>query len=168
MENQGNKTYQVKPIGVIHTPYEQIGPPQSPAEAEPGQEFRIELFDQYVEGLRDLDKFRYIYVLYFLDRSKPRESLIAHPPWLEGQGVGLFASRSPRRPNPIALSVNRLLGIQGNVLHISPIDALNNTPLLDIKPYFAELDAKTDANSGWFEGQRSHERWKKHVRGEKG
>jgi len=79
--------------------------------------------------------------------------------------VGLFASRSPNRPNPIGISVVKIKRISGNILYISGIDAFDNTPVLDIKPYFDQLDAKTDANTGWFNPEDDSDHFLLHLKG---
>ena len=137
----------LKPIGRIRTPYQDQPPHQPDPEAE--GEFYIELDPEWTEGLYRLEFCNYIYVLFFLDRPDKPVTLHATPPWAGGEEVGLFASRSPRRPNPIGLSTVKLKSIEGNRLIISGIDTLDNTPLLDIKPYVRRLDAKEDANNGW-------------------
>ncbi|MCK4717458.1 MAG: tRNA (N6-threonylcarbamoyladenosine(37)-N6)-methyltransferase TrmO [Thermoplasmata archaeon] len=144
-------------IGVIHTPYDSSKKPpfqSSAGEEEEEEEFRVKLYPEYAQGLMDLKSFRYIYLLYYLhkvDHSEDR-SMTAHPPSLGGREVGLFASRSPRRPNPIGLSVVRLKKIEGNEVFVSCVDAFDGTPLLDIKPYFSSLDSKEDSNMGWLDG----------------
>ena len=138
---------QFKPIGWIRTPY-QKAPPHQP-EPDADGEFYIDLNPDLVEGLYKLESFNYIYVLFFLDRPDKPVSMRAKPPTAGGREVGLFASRSPRRPNAIGLSSVRLKKIEGSRLHISGIDVLDNTPLLDIKPYVNGLDNKTGANRGW-------------------
>jgi tRNA-Thr(GGU) m(6)t(6)A37 methyltransferase TsaA len=137
------------PIGWIHTPYHDMAPHQPDPEAE--EDFHIDLNQEYARGLYLLEKSKFIYVLFYIDRLKKKVSMMAKPPRAGGMEVGLFASRSPRRPNPIGLSTVRLKGIEGNRLHISGIDTLDNTPLLDIKPYMKDLDIKEDANNGWRE-----------------
>jgi tRNA-Thr(GGU) m(6)t(6)A37 methyltransferase TsaA len=109
-------------------------------------------------------------VLYYMEKARRvdkhsgPEDMKAHPPWFKGEGVGLFASRSPNRPNLIGLSIVKLRKIEGNVVVTSLMDALDGTPLLDIKPYFAELDAKEDANYGWLD-EDGREHLMLHIRG---
>jgi tRNA-Thr(GGU) m(6)t(6)A37 methyltransferase TsaA len=137
------------PIGTIHTPYTtQADVPHQP-DSEAAGEFYIQLNPELVDGLYRLDTFNYIQVFFFLDRPDKPVTLHVRPPSGGGMAVGLFASRSPRRPNPIGLSTVRLLGISDNRLDISGIDVLDNTPLLDLKPHFKGLDLKDDANDGW-------------------
>ena len=139
-----------KPIGRIRTPYTDARPPHQPDPSADG-DFYIDLDPAYQDGLFELDTFTYIYVLFYLDRPSKPAGMRAKPPRAGGREVGLFASRSPHRPNPIGLSAVRLKKIEGTRLHISGIDALDNTPLLDIKPYVRDLDIKEDSNLGWRE-----------------
>jgi tRNA (adenine37-N6)-methyltransferase len=137
------------PIGSIHTPYtthDQV--PHQPDPSSSG-EFYIQLNPEFTEGLYRLDTFNYIQVFFFLDRPDKPVTLHVRPPSGGGKEVGLFASRSPRRPNPIGLSTVKLFNISGSRLDISGIDVLDNTPLLDLKPHFKGLDEKEDANDGW-------------------
>ena len=156
-----------RPIGVIRTPYKDWAPHQ-PVEREPEEEgkFRLVVFDDFAEGLKDVERFSHIYVLSFLDRAAQGPApLFASPPWADGKQVGLFASRSPFRPNPIGLSIVRLIRIEGNEVLTSPIDVFDGTPLLDIKPYFRQVDAKLDANSGWAEDLNDSDHKFHHLRG---
>ena len=129
------------------------------------EKFRIVVADEFSEGLQDLERFTYIYVLSYLDRAPEDPPLKVSPPWAKGKTVGLFAARAPRRPNPIGLSIVRVLEVRGNEIIISPIDLFDRTPLLDIKPYFRDLDAKEDANHGWAEDLEDREHVMQHVRG---
>ncbi len=151
--------YAVKPIGVIRTPYKDAAPYQ-PVECEDA-EFKIELYPEYENALRGLETFNYIIVLFWLDRARYRSNT-AHPPWITGE-VGLFASRSPNRPTKIGLSVVKLLGISSSTIRISPMDAFDGTQVVDIKPYVASLDAKSDANDGWAEGNKHLELHRKGI-----
>ncbi len=137
------------PIGVIHTPYLEKAPYQ-PVESDEG-EFYLEILPEYVSGLKDLDSFQYIYVLYHIDRLTREVSMKVEPIWAGEIEVGLFASRSPLRPNPIGLSVVKLLRVDGNRVKTTGLDVFDGTPLLDIKPYIKDLDSKADANYGWVE-----------------
>lgn len=156
-------------IGTIHTPYSlATGAPYQPVEAEGEDQrlFYVELDASYMEGLYRLDSYAYLYLLYYIDRlTKPCRMLIS-PPWTEDQTtVGLFASRSPVRPNPIGLSIVRLLAIEGNRIYTSGLDVFDNTPLLDIKPYIRELDSKADANYGWINDLPDREHLMLHIKG---
>ncbi|SEA61313.1 tRNA-Thr(GGU) m(6)t(6)A37 methyltransferase TsaA [Desulfuromusa kysingii] len=158
MENR-----QFTPIGLIKTPYVNSAPYQPVANDE--QEFYLQLDTEYVAGLKDLDSFHYIYVLYFIDRLKAEPKMEVTPPWAAGHQVGLFASRSPARPNPIGLSVVKVKQIQGDKVYTTGLDVFNNTPLLDIKPYIHDLDNKRDANNGWVAGLDEDDHLTLHIQG---
>jgi len=108
---------------------------------------RVELDPRYAKGLEKVETCTNLILLYWMDQA--RRDLVVQAPRHYGEGRGTFALRSPVRPNPIALSVVKLEKIEGTILHIRNIDCLDNTPLLDIKPYFASVDAKPDATVGW-------------------
>jgi len=141
---KGNIT--VNPIGLIHTPYESLAPFR-PDENQDG-EFIIEINPDLEDALFLLSKFDYIHVLFYIDRSRKYKTKV-YPPNADGKEVGLFASRSPNRPNPIGLSIVKIIKIEKNLIYTTGIDILNNTPLLDIKPYIPDLDCKPNAGSGW-------------------
>ncbi len=128
-------------IGVIHTPYTDMAPFQA-VEDDTNGPFILEVDEKYAAGLKDLKKRKYIIVFFHIHRAKGYNgSNLAHPPSLNGGSIGLFASRSPNRPNTIGIDVARLLKIEGNKVYTSGLSALNGTPLLDIKPYL-EIDRK--------------------------
>lgn len=154
----------LKPIGTIHTPYIPTLPiPEQPVQDAPG-EFWISLNPEYVEGLSELSSYRYITLLFYLDKVSEK-SLKVNPSIAPELEVGIFASRSPRRPNPLGLSVVELRGIEGNEILISSIDAYNGTPLLDIKPYIKSIDIKADANDGWMDALPDKEHLLAHFLG---
>lgn len=150
-------------IGVIKTPYLDNAPYQ-PIDTDE-QEFFLQVDKQFVAGLKDLDSFTYIYVLYYIDRLKSVPEMEVSPPWADGQKVGLFASRSPVRPNPIGLSVVRIKEIIGDRVYTSGLDVFDGTPLLDIKPYINDLDSKCDANNGWVQMIDDDEHLALHIQG---
>ncbi len=142
-------TVQLKPIGIIHTPFkEQKGTPIQPKRGK-GIEGTIEIFPEYVEGLADLDGFSHIYLIFHLDRSEGFKLKVI--PYLDDVERGVFATRAPRRPNPIGLSIVKLNRIEGSILYIEDIDILDGTPLLDIKPYVHNFDEPQDYRIGWLE-----------------
>ncbi|MCK5065523.1 MAG: tRNA (N6-threonylcarbamoyladenosine(37)-N6)-methyltransferase TrmO [Candidatus Fermentibacteraceae bacterium] len=135
-------------IGTIHTPYTDMAPFQAVEDDSEGP-FILELLPEYETALKDLEHFKYVIVLFHMDRVKGYNgSNVAHPPSLRGGTVGLFASRSPNRPNPIGLDVARILRIEGNSIYTSGLSALDGTPLIDIKPY-TRKDSKPDPGNGW-------------------
>ena len=154
---------QVRPIGLIRTPYTDTAPYQPLADAE--GDFRLILDPEWAGALRDLDRFKYIYVLYWIHRVSRPVDLLALPPWTGGKSVGLFASRSPVRPNPIGLSVVKVLGVEGREVRVSSLDAFDGTPLLDIKPYVKDLDSKEDADYGWLEDLPDKDHLLLHIKG---
>lgn len=130
---------QFHPIGVIHSPYIDSGPRQSCPDAK--GDFHIVINPEYEKGLFRLEKWSHIYVIYWLHRvSEPLEWIIT-PHHNNANPSGLFATRTPLRPNPIGLALVELRHVEGNILHISGIDALDATPVLDIKPYHPGLDS---------------------------
>lgn len=154
---------QFKQIGTIRTPYCNNAPYQ-PVDAE-GDDFSITIHRDYVDGLNDLSKFSYAYVLFYAHKAEGKAEMVVSPPWAKGKKVGLFSSRSPSRPNPIGLSVVRIKEIRENVVFISGIDVFDRTPLLDIKPYIKDLDSKSDANYGWLDELDDKEHLTLHIKG---
>lgn len=146
------KMIEYTPIGVIHSPFKKLeGMPIQPAGAA-GIKGRVEVFEDFREGLLDLDGFSHIILLYHFHQSRGFHLKVV--PFLDSRQRGLFATRAPRRPNPIGLSVVRLDRIEEGVLHIENVDILDGTPLLDIKPYVHEFDTQTDVRTGWLEKTR--------------
>lgn len=138
-----------QPIGVIHSPFQKIeGMPIQPAGAA-GVMGTVEVFETYRTGLKDLDGFSHIYLLYHFHRVQGFSLDVV--PFMDSKTRGLFSTRAPMRPNPIGLSVVRLHGIEEGVLHIENVDVLDGTPLLDIKPYVPEFDPRGEVRTGWLE-----------------
>ncbi|MDY0109843.1 MAG: tRNA (N6-threonylcarbamoyladenosine(37)-N6)-methyltransferase TrmO [Candidatus Krumholzibacteria bacterium] len=108
---------------------------------------RIEVFPQFAEGLRDLDGFSHIYLIYHFHGAEPPQLLVK--PFLQDEERGVFATRAPRRPNAIGLSVVELLRCEGSVLHVAGVDVLDGTPLLDVKPYVGRFDRLATTRNGW-------------------
>ena len=135
----------LKAIGRITTPYRD----HAPFRPEPEDKglFCIEIFPEYEEAMQDLARFSHIIVLFYFDRSE-KTNLKAHPPHLAGKETGLFASRSPNRVNKIGINVVKIRKIENNLIYTSPMDALDGTPLLDIKPYIPALDCHSEADPG--------------------
>jgi tRNA-Thr(GGU) m(6)t(6)A37 methyltransferase TsaA len=137
------------PIGTIHTPYLDDAPYTDFENAQ--GEFYVELKEEYADGLYLLDQLNYCYILFHLHKSKKAPKPRLFPPRGNGKEVGLFATRSPNRYNPIGLTIARINKIEGNRIYTSGLDILDGTPLLDIKPYIRDFDMKEDANMGWIE-----------------
>ena len=138
-----------KPIGVVHSPFrEPEGTPIQPVGAK-GVNGSVEIFPEYVEGLKDLDGFSHIILIYNFNLSKNASLKVR--PYMDSEMRGVFATRSPSRPNPIGISVVRLTKIEGNILQIQDVDIVDGTPLLDIKPYVPEFDIRNVKKIGWLE-----------------
>ena len=154
-----------RPIGIIHSPFTDIaGMPIQPRGAA-GVRGSVEVRPEFTAGLQDLAGFSHVILLYHFHRV--REARLTVTPFLDAQPRGVFATRAPQRPNPIGLSIVKLLGIEGNILHIENVDILDGTPLLDIKPYVPEFDQHPAERIGWLEqargrvqGQRSDDRFR--------
>ena len=140
----------VKPIGIIHSPYRDgvQAPHQGCGRKETCQ---VELFKEFEEGLKDIEGFSHIILIYYLHKSKGYH-LLVRTHW-DTKIHGLFTSRSPNRPCPLGLSVVELIARKENILEVKGLDAIDGTPLLDIKPYFSSIDGKADVKIGWFEGR---------------
>jgi tRNA (adenine37-N6)-methyltransferase len=136
-----------KPIGVVrseHTRAEET--PIQPAYAK-GCRGRAEVFPEYADGLRDLEGFSHVYLIYHLHQAGPPKLVVK--PFLQDLEHGVFATRAPSRPNPIGLSIVELVRREGNILHLDGVDVLDGTPLLDIKPYTAKFDCIERTRNGW-------------------
>ncbi|MFC2119838.1 tRNA (N6-threonylcarbamoyladenosine(37)-N6)-methyltransferase TrmO [Bacteroidota bacterium] len=134
-------------IGIIHSPFKKIeGIPIQPSFAK-GIKGTIKLREELVEGLIDLDGFSHIILLYYFHLSKEHSFSVV--PFLDDASHGVFATRAPRRPNSIGLSVVKLLKIEKHILYIENVDVIDGTPLLDIKPYVKEFENLEDLRIGW-------------------
>ncbi len=138
-----------KPIGVIHSPFkEPKGTPIQPPAAN-GINGTVEVFPEYAEGLKDVEGFSHIILIYHFHLSKG--SSLTVKPYMDNEAHGVFAMRGPSRPNPIGISIVRLVRIEENILHIQNVDIIDGTPLLDIKPYVPEFDIREVEKIGWLE-----------------
>jgi tRNA (adenine37-N6)-methyltransferase len=136
-------------IGVIHSPYKEAkGTPIQGVFSDKAEAW-VELEDEYVRGLKDLDGFSHAILLYHFSLSDREETV--GKPYLENEEHGIFAIRSPHRPNHIGLSVVKIKRIDGKRLYFTEVDVLDGTPVLDIKPYVKQFDSRPDAVSGWIE-----------------
>lgn len=152
-------------IGIIHSPFKDIkGMPIQPAGAAHVRG-TVEVLPEFSEGLRDLEGFSHIILLYHFHRVQATKLVVI--PFMDSQPHGVFATRAPKRPNPIGLSIVKLLSREGNTLHVENVDILDGTPLLDIKPYVPEFDRPAVESVGWLEqakgevqGKRSDDRFR--------
>ena len=140
---------QYTPIGIIHSPFKTPrGSPIQPSAAL-GTGGTAEIFPEFSEGLDDLTGFSHIFLLYHFHLSKKFSLKVT--PFLDDSQRGLFATRAPSRPNPIGISVVKLVKIEGQTLHIQNVDVVEGTPLLDIKPYVPAFDVHPADKIGWIE-----------------
>lgn len=140
------------PIGILHTPFHDLRDmpiqPTGTASA-PGT---AEIFPEYADGLKDLDGFSHVILLFHLHQV--REAKLRVVPFMDSEPRGVFATRAPSRPNPIGLSIVRLLSVDGCTLHLGNLDILDGTPLLDLKPYVPGFDRPVRARAGWLEARQ--------------
>ena len=140
----------IKPIGIIYSPYNDLK--KIPCQAFKSDKIgRIKVFKKFAKGLKDVEGFSHITILYYFHKSKDYK-LIAKP-FFDDKPKGIFAIRSPHRPNHIGVSTVRLLKVKSNELIVKGIDALNGTPLLDIKPYVPTFDDRSKVKIGWLKGK---------------
>ncbi len=146
---------QYRPIGVVHTPWTTVEDmPVQPSRAG-NVEGTVEIFAPFVEALADVEGFSHVVLLTHLHRSRPWRPLVV--PFLDTVERGLFATRSPSRPNPIGLSVVELVAVDGPRLTVRGVDLLDGTPVLDLKPYVGEFDERPGARFGWLEDARARD-----------
>ncbi len=146
-----NNIIEYRPIGIIHSPFMDLANMPIQPKGAQGIQGTIHIYEEFVDALRDLDGFSHIQLLYHFHRAHGWKPLVK--PFMDDVKRGLFATRAPKRPNPIGLSVVRLVRIEGNILHIENVDILNETPLVDIKPYIPIFDQPQDVRIGWLQGK---------------
>jgi formylmethanofuran dehydrogenase subunit E len=148
MEEQ--RSLGLKPIGIIHSPYCDRG--RAPRQGCGREEIcQVEVFKEFEEGLKDIEGFSHIILIYWFHKSAGFHLLVTTP-W-DTNPHGLFTTRSPNRPNPLGLCVVELVAREKNLLKVKGLDAIDGTPLLDIKPYFPSVDEKSNIKVGWLEGK---------------
>ena len=135
-----------QPIGFIHTPYQATSEIPKGYGAKHQAEGALDVLPEFEAGLTDVEGFSHLFVLWEFDRSEGFD-LFAKPP-IDDRPHGVFATRSPRRPNPIALTVVELLRREGGKLHVKGVDMLDGTPILDIKPYLSSIPEEK-LRRGW-------------------
>lgn len=147
-------SYSIRPIGVIDSPFEVKEGTPIQHNGNNTSAGTITIFEEYAEGLMDLEGFSHIIVLYRFNRHDDSDYKLHCIPYLDNVPHGIFATRSPKRPNQIGLSIFKLIKRIGNVLEVEGLDVLKGTPVIDIKPYVPSLNpATTDVRVGWFQGK---------------
>ena len=137
----------IKPIGVIHSPYKQLENMPIQPKGASETEGCVVVNESYLDGLKDLDGFSHIYLVYEFHKATRTELLVT--PFMDKQERGVFATRSPLRPNHIGISIVRLVKVEGNRLIVKGVDMVDGTPLIDIKPYIEKFDRIDNSASGW-------------------
>jgi tRNA-Thr(GGU) m(6)t(6)A37 methyltransferase TsaA len=153
MEEQ--HSLELKPIGIIHSPYKNRG--EAPYQGYKSEEIsQIDVFEEFEQGLQDIDGFSHIIIIYWFHKSQGYH-LLVKTPWDEIPH-GLFTTRSPHRPCPLGLTIVELVARENNILKVKGLDAIDGTPLLDIKPYVPGIDQRSVVRLGWLEGKLVQER----------
>ena len=140
---------QFKPIGNTHSPHKELqGMPIQPIGAK-GVKGSIEVFPEYASGLMDIEGFSHLILLYYFHRITHWQPEVI--PFMDTRKHGIFSTRAPARPNPIGISIVKLINRNGNLLFIEELDILDGTPILDIKPFYGMYDNRAEYTSGWIE-----------------
>jgi len=143
------KSITIKPIGIINTPYKEPKGIPIQGKFEKGVTGTVRLFPKYHAGLKDIEGFSHIILIYLFNRSK--EERLTGKPFLEDVEHGIFAIRSPHRPNHIGFSIVKLKSVKGATITFTEVDILDGTPLLDIKPYVKHFDSRDKVKNGWID-----------------
>ena len=154
----------IQPIGTIHSPFTNLKDMPIQPSGALSVKGTVEVLEDFAEGLQDLDGFSHIILLYVFHKSQGFKLRVY--PFMDTVLRGVFATRAPRRPCPIGISVVRLEKVAGRVLHIDGVDILDGTPLIDIKPYVPDFDSQGEVRTGWLDrtsetasGTRSDDRF---------
>ena len=140
-----------EPIGIVHSPFTDLADMPIQPTGEDAAAGTLEIYPPYCSALTDLDGFSHIYALYFFHKVSSWQPQVI--PFLDDQPHGLFATRTPRRPNPIGLSLLEILAVDGCQIKVAGLDILDNTPLLDIKPYIPSFENPQNIRIGWLNGR---------------
>lgn len=138
-----------RPIGIIHSPFNTLEEMPIQPTSDISRSGTVEIYPQFKDGLKDLEGFSHIYLLYHF--HKIRQSNLIVTPFLDKEPRGIFATRAPSRPNPIGLSLVELIRLENNFIYVERLDVLNETPLLDVKPYVPDFEYKHNVRIGWLE-----------------
>jgi len=139
-----------KPIGIIHTPFDESDKIPRQGRFADNNEGRAEVNEEFSKGLKDLDTFTHAILIFYFHQKNESLKLLQYP---KGRTIprGVFAIRSPLRPNKIGLTIVKIISVENNSLHFTGADMIDGTPLLDIKPYVPDIDCYPEAGKGWFE-----------------
>jgi tRNA-Thr(GGU) m(6)t(6)A37 methyltransferase TsaA len=140
-----------RPIGVVHSPFK--APQDVPIQSAAAKEVNgyVEVAEEYVEGLRDVEGFSHLILVYHCHLAQEYSLLVK--PFMDDELHGVFSTRAPSRPNPVGVSVVRLTKKENNILHIQDVDIIDGTPLLDIKPFVPDFDQRKAEKIGWLTGK---------------
>lgn len=155
------KMIELEPIGIIRTPFKKIEGMPIQAIGAKGVRGELHVEEKFKEGLKDLEGFSHANILFHFHKVNGYDLIVE--PFLDNEKRGIFATRSPKRPNPIGSSIVEINEVDDNVVHVSNVDILDGTPLLDIKPYVPHLWEETveDLRIGWFEDKHQNAKTKK-------
>ncbi|MFH2102383.1 MAG: tRNA (N6-threonylcarbamoyladenosine(37)-N6)-methyltransferase TrmO [Chloroflexota bacterium] len=148
-----------RPIGIIHSPFDRLEDMPIQPTSDLSAAGTVEIFPEFVDGLKDLGGFSHIYLLYHF--HKVRQANLVVTPFLDKEPRGIFATRAPSRPNPIGLSLVELVCVENNLLYVERLDVLDGTPLLDIKPYVPEFEGLQEFRIGWLDQAKGNVRTQK-------
>ena len=143
--------FSITPIGYLETPFETVNNMPIQPSVIASSQGKAVLYDEFATGLKDLDGFSHIILLFLLHKIESYQLEVV--PFMDDVPHGVFATRSPKRPNRIGMSIVTLEHIEGNVIHFKGVDMLNGSPLLDIKPYYSYFDNRQNVRNGWLEGK---------------
>ncbi len=143
------KEIRLRPIGIIHTSFKDLKGMPIQGRFKKDVIGQIKIFPQYQKGLKDIEGFSHLILIYYFDRAG--EERLIEKPFLEDKPHGIFAIRSPMRPNHIGVSIVKLEKVESNIITFSEVDILDGTPLLDIKPYVSHFDSRRNVKNGWLD-----------------
>lgn len=146
---QKSEVVTFKSVGFVESRFEQQAGTPIQGRMAPEETGRIVIFEEFAEALKDLEGFSHIYVFFKFDRASEKKLRVK--PYLDTVERGIFATRSPLRPNPLGMTIVRLNRVDGNILEISGVDILNGSPVIDIKPYIPDFDFHNPEKIGWYE-----------------
>ncbi|NCB39731.1 MAG: tRNA (N6-threonylcarbamoyladenosine(37)-N6)-methyltransferase TrmO [Erysipelotrichia bacterium] len=142
---------QFKAVGIVESRFEQQAGTPIQGKMAPKETACIRIFDEFAAGLKDIEGFSYIYVFFKFDRASEAKLLVK--PYLDTIERGVFATRSPLRPNPLGMTIVKLERVESNCLYVSGVDILNGSPVIDIKPYIPDFDQHNPEKIGWYENK---------------